>query len=35
MEDKVKMIIMKHGIPHVNKALVQDIVDLVGQSGTK
>eukprot|EP00913_Durusdinium_trenchii_P002554 g2363.t1 len=29
VEDKVKMIFMKHGIPPVNKALVQDIVDLV------
>ncbi|CAJ1395727.1 unnamed protein product [Effrenium voratum] len=29
VEDKVKMIFMKHGIPPVNKALIQDIVALV------
>ena len=32
VEDKVKMIFMKHGIPPVNKALIKDIVDLIEQS---
>lgn len=29
VEDKVKMIFMKHGIPPINKALIKDIVDLI------
>eukprot|EP00440_Ansanella_granifera_P075649 gb/GFBE01082086.1/.p1 GENE.gb/GFBE01082086.1/~~gb/GFBE01082086.1/.p1 ORF type:complete len:112 (+),score=43.58 gb/GFBE01082086.1/:1-336(+) len=28
VEDKVKLIFMKHGIPPVNKALIKDIVEL-------
>eukprot|EP00435_Cladocopium_sp_Y103_P014536 s1971_g3.t1 len=35
VEDKVKLIFMKHGIPPVNKALIQDIIDLVGQTAAK
>jgi len=29
LEDKVKLVFMKHGIPPVNKALINDIVKLV------
>mmetsp|Transcript_32889 Transcript_32889/g.61643 ORF Transcript_32889/g.61643 Transcript_32889/m.61643 type:complete len:110 (-) Transcript_32889:130-459(-) len=29
VEDKVKLIFMKHGIPPINKALISDIVQLI------
>merc|ERR1740139_829815 len=32
VSDKVKIVFMKHGIPPVNKALINDIVELVEKS---